>query len=391
MNRILTAVIILFNILAYPHNADIDIRDVAVFYEFGSQITFQAHLDPISQVNEVYFFIQPEGQNTRVGLAQLAQDGNVFFSYDTQQDPFEPFAWIDYWMLIVLENQEEIESPHYKFCYEDNRFQWKTLEDDQFIVHWYDRDIPFGQTVLNISHQALDSAMNILSVSLPGQVDIYVYGSSIDLQTAIQTTQRTWIAGQANPSSSLILISVPPGPSQGVELERQIPHELVHLLEYQIAGEQYDNLPAWLSEGLASMAELNPNSEYQRVLLSSSRDGSLLSFSNLCQSFPREASSAYLAYAQSSSFTKFLHDTYGSSGIQSLIFYYKDGLGCEEGIEASFGTDLSRLESRWQQEVLGVQAGFIKMKTLAPYLLLMGIVVVVPILPFLPRHKKKED
>ena len=80
-----------------------------------------------------------------------------------------------------------------------------------------------------------------------------------------------------------------------------------------------NKLPTWLIEGLASINEIYPNPYYHTILSQAvDRDG-LLSFSDICQNFPVDASGAYLAYAQAASFTRYLFDQYGAEGLETLI------------------------------------------------------------------------
>ena len=102
-------------------------------------------------------------------------------------------------------------------------------------------------------------------------------------------------------------------------MERQIPHEIMHILEYQITGTSYNQIPVWLLEGLASSAELYPNPDYQQVLEKAVDEDSLLPMSVLCQDFPRDLSGALLAYAQSNSFVRFLNQNFGTRDTLSLV------------------------------------------------------------------------
>ena len=72
-------------------------------------------------------------------------------------------------------------------------------------------------------------------------------------------------------------------------------HELTHVLLYRDLGEKYKLQPAWLLEGLASMAERDPNPEYQRALAAAAKNNALIPFEKLCASFPPDSGSVYLA------------------------------------------------------------------------------------------------
>jgi len=210
------------------------------------------------------------------------------------------------------------------------------------------------------------------------------------MQSAAQLTESPWAAGHTNPDLGLVMISVAPGPDARAEMERQLPHEIMHILEYQVAGTAYNQIPVWLLEGLASSAELYPNPEYQRVLEKAIDEDSLLPMSVLCQDFPRDLSGAVLAYAQSSSFVRFLNDNFGSRDTLTLLNLYADGLNCEVGVQAAFGSSLTQLETRWQQEMLGRSPASAAWKQLWPYILLAGLVLVPVSLTLIPARRKTQ-
>jgi hypothetical protein len=295
---------------------------------------------------------------------------------------------VAYRYQVNLKDGRSVTSDEFTFQYDDDRFEWQKLESSEFRVFWYGRDPAFGQDVLNVAQLGLKNARTILDVALPNTLNIYVYLNSRDLQSALQMQNQPWVAGHAAPDLDQIMISIPAGPEQKLELERQVPHELMHILQYQLVGEEFTKQPIWLLEGMASIAELYPNPEYQYVLTEAARQ-ELLSFRDLCSSFPREASTAYLAYAQSESFTRYLYQKVGSSGLLALMNKYQDGLGCEEGMAAALDSGLGQMEYSWKQEVLGINTAGLALRNLAPYLVVLVLLVVPALLTLLPPVFKK--
>jgi hypothetical protein len=118
----------------------------------------------------------------------------------------------------------------------------------------------------------------------------------------------------------------------------------------------------------------------------------LLPISALCQAFPRDASNAYLAYAESESFVRYLSTTYGVSGIQKLIQRYLDGMGCSEGASAALNGSLNSLDNNWQREVLGMNVTSLAFDRLAPYAIPVGLMV-IPFVGagFYNRYGKKQN
>lgn len=185
------------------------------------------------------------------------------------------------------------------------------------------------------------------------------------------------------------MVVIEPGAEQSILMEQRIPHELMHVMLYRQVGAGYPNIPIWLREGIAMLAEIYPNPDYDRVLAEAGANDMLIPLKDLCDSFPPGAGEAFLAYAESRSFTTYLHDTYGSSGLLSLAGYYADGVDCERGTERAFGTSLSRLELNWRESVLGQKAVGFALRNMSPYLVLLCLVLFVPLIGVLNMMRRK--
>jgi hypothetical protein len=373
---------------AAPSFNDVEISEAAAFYQYGEHVLFQAQIQPVEKVKHVFLFIQSSGQSTRIEPITLDENGGAILEYDARQFPLRPFARIQYWYRIILQDDSEITSQKYSFDYIDNRFDWKTLENDRFRVNWYTGDLEFGQEILDVSEISLQAAHQLLPIETSFPIQVFVYASAGDLQEALQLSDQSWVAGHASTDLGVILLSIPNGIQQRVELERQLPHEMVHLMQYELVKDRYQAIPIWLLEGMASLAELYPNPEYERVLQKGIDNKSLLSMEALCTAFPREASGAFLSYAQSASFVRFIHQNYGTSGLTNLMLQYQDGLGCSEGVQAALGSSLQQLENRWHMEALKINVQMLALQNLAPYIVILLLVTVPPAAAALFTRKK---
>ncbi len=372
------SILSLFCIAARPLPLQgVEFTNVSQFFEFGQQIVFQVTIKTPQPIEEVVLFLQPEGENTRLFQLDPGEQGEIVYQMDTTTNPVRAFSRVEYWYR-VKSGEQTIESQHFSFDYSDNRFPWESLKDEEFEVFWYEGDLDFGQSILNTAQQGREAAQNIVAAGLPKPLRIFVYADSTDLQDALQLTGQTWVAGHASPDLGVVLLSIPLGPDQRLELERQLPHELTHILQYQLLGEKYNRLPVWLAEGSASIAELYPNPDYQRVIDRSAAEGALLPMRVLCNAFPQEASGAFLAYAQSASFSRYLLQSFGASKLSELMTTYADGFDCSQGMSATTGQSLEQTETRWQQDYLGINPTSRIFRNLGPYLAI-ALIFLVPL------------
>jgi hypothetical protein len=377
---LLIGLLLLSALVLIPVSAQAEQVEASADYKYGTEITFTGQFNSEIPIEKAQLFFQAIGaSDTRSGEAILADDDTFTYVYDVANDPIRAFSPIEYWFDLTLEGGNTITGPRNTFLYEDNRQVWEQRDRSQFIAHWYKGDSAFAQDILDVADLGLKNAQTLLPLSLSSPVNIYAYDNAVAMRDVLQSFRKNWIGAHADPDLSVMVLSLPEGPEQRLEMERQIPHELMHILLYDMVGDSYVNLPAWLSEGLATVAELYPNPDYLVLLENAHNKGNLPSIKSLCQSFPRDASGAFLAYAQSASFTRYLHQRFGSSGMQQLVRQYADGLGCERGIEAALGVPLAQLEREWRKEVFGENIYLTALNNLLPWLVLLLVMAIIPI------------
>jgi hypothetical protein len=174
-------------------------------------------------------------------------------------------------------------------------------------------------------------------------------------------------------------------------MDQRIPHELMHVMVYRQTGSGYNNLPFWLSEGLATLAEINPSPDYDTVLRAASARNDLIPLADLCASFPAEPDRVFLAYAEARSFTTYLRDTYGAPALLNLAKVYAEGVACENGAQRAFGTSLSQLDSTWRETALGQNTLSLILRNLLPYLVILGLIIFIPIVVGMNTPRQKAD
>ena len=270
-----------------------------------------------------------------------------------------------------------------------NGFNWQTLESGMLKVHWYEGDTDFGQEALETAQAGLQSMDRLVPIDLGQPIEIFLYATPEDLRGALVIGGEDWVAGHADPEQGLVRVLIEPGPEQGIAMEQRIPHELMHIMLYRRVGAGYKAIPGWLREGMATLAEIYPNPDHERVLKAAAGSGSLIPLKELCTSFPSDTGQAFLAYAESRSFTNYLHETYGATGLLDLALSYADGLDCERGTERAFGVSLSNLERNWHSSALSQNSFLPALQNISPYLVLLCLVLIIPLIGIASTLRKK--
>ncbi len=330
----------------------IEVIEQRADYIFNNSVHFSLAFQSPEVIHEGYVLYQVEGSD-RVwvyeGEVSEEQTMNVQVALDAS-NVIGVFSNITYWFRLGSDHGDFFESQRYNFYYEDNRFTWLTVERPPFTLIWHNGNEAFAASILAAAELGVARAQSLLPLPDPTAITLRVYDNAADVQLLARLAGYQWAAGHTDPQHGLILLSLPPGPQQSLEIERQVPHEVAHLMLYQALGSAgYAQLPAWLNEGIASSAELYSDPLQKEVLDVAHEANTLIPFYSLCSSFPQDGFSARLAYAQSASFIRYLVRTYNSTGFGLLVNAYATNPDCLTASLESFGKDLATLEADWRQ------------------------------------------
>lgn len=325
-------------------------------YSFAKQITFLLEAATPAQVTKLYlFFVATGGERTDSFEVPFRQEDDTLsatYLHDLRLSPLPPFDTVTFWWEIKY-GGESYTTDRKSFDYVDDRFLWEQLDDEEnhITVHWIKEqgDPEFGQTALDIARVSLKDMNAELRAPLPESITIYIYDTQENLNGAMVLAGRNWASGQAHPDLGVIVIAIPQDGFYTSRMERYIPHEVTHLLVYQVVTpEGYNYVPEWLDEGLATANEQLPTPEHALMLEQARLQRQLIPLQDLCVPFPPDAQTAYLAYAQSGSVVKYVRERYGAQGIRDLLAAYANGASCTSGVEEALDISLNTLEIDWQ-------------------------------------------
>jgi hypothetical protein len=384
------ALFVLFSAPQVQAQSGVALENVGATVQFGKQIIFVATIRSSIPIQSASIIISDESQGTaHTGPLVIQSDGSSEFHFDTNQNSLHPFANVKWHYQFEFSDGSTAQSETYSVRNIDNRFQWQTLESGTLRVNWYDGDPNFGQAALHAVQSGLSSVSNLVAVDLAQPIEFFIYANADDLRATLSSSSQDWIAGHADPALGVVMVVIGPGAEQNLTMEQRIPHELMHVMLYRALSAGYTNIPAWLNEGMATLVEMHPNTEYDRVLKDAASGNTLIPLNTLCASFPADTAQAFLAYAESRSFTNYLKQTYGSSGLLKLATSYADGADCDRGTELAFGLPLSNLEAKWRSSILGQNAWLPALQNMTPYLVLLCAVLFFPFIGIMTALRKK--
>ncbi len=357
-------------------------------YQFGQMMRFWLNASAATELEAATLFIRVAQSPSTVSIDVPVQSGTTLeasHDLDLTSERLAPFATINYWWQLQDSKGELYTVPQRSIEYADDRFEWQQLEKDNVAIHWTGDDSSLGQTGLDVVSEVLPQIQKVVPVALDEPLRIYIYPSADDMRSALRLTGRDWVGAHAHPELGVILVPATNPRTASVDLGQSIPHELSHLLLYRAIGQAYESAPRWFDEGLAVSVEGAENSTYDNILREHAAAGDLISFDDLCRSFPAENDQALLAYAESGSLVRFIRAQYGEQRLAAMVGELGDGADCQSVTTRALGLPLDELEERWQAQqqprsALSViwQRGGIWLILLAAGFALMGFFLLQP-------------
>jgi len=372
------------------HAEGITVTGGGVEYFFAQRMTFHVSARSDADIKSVTVVFRAGSRPERQGAATFAPGKTIEaeFVQPLADSALPPFSAVTFWWELSDAAGRKLTTPPQTIEYLDNRFTWQQAAESNVRVRYYAGDAAYARAALSEARSALARTNQELQAPLPSRVEVYLYATLDDLQSALMLTGRDWQGGQARPDLGVVLLAIPPGQEALAQMKRDIPHELTHLLVFQATGAGYVRIPRWLDEGLASANEELARPAYQLALEVALREGRLFSLESLCAPFPADAAEAQLAYAQSQSVVQFIRDRH-PDGIRKLLGAYTGGATCSGGVEQALGYTLGALDLTWRAS-LGPQGPWLALVNSVGAWVLLVIVVSAALLPLAFARRKAQ-
>jgi hypothetical protein len=367
-------------------------------YTFGQALNFTVEAQATTIFTDAQLTVRPANHpEFTVEMSQLARSARLSLTeeVDVLAHGIPPFAEITYHWELTTFGDASLTTPPRTFRYADNRlgWPWQSEQSENVIVHWDGEDTGVAQIALDVAQDSLARTHTLLGTSDLEDIHVYVYPELEQLTSGLRLHNRNiqdWVTALALPDQSVILLSATSGPQLFVDLSRDLPHELTHIVIYRAAGDQAANIPAWYNEGLAILSSAEPDAALRVTLESGVRDNTLLPLESLCaESYAAlQPADAALAYAQSESVMRYIQDHFGSDGVRNLLTTYADGASCDMGVERALGISLDDLETRWQADLShDMLTQNDPVIALLPWAALLGLSILLALLLIVPPNR----
>ncbi len=367
---------------------------------FGQEVRFHLQViapDPIRSIVLAYRTSDNPGTIVETMAFDQGMTVTVDYVHRVKERYIRPFVQVTYWWTIDSMADARLTTEPQTFAYADNRFDWQTLSQSVVTIHWYRGDMQAAQKALDAAMAGLDRARQDIDINATRQpIDVYLYESADDMQAALPTGTPTGTEALTLYETSVILAASGLQEANVLDLQRILSHEVTHALVHEATQSDFDSVPLWLSEGLATSVQYTfaPDPDAQLLMKEAARDQALISLDTLCAAFPQSPAPARLAYAESASVIGYIRDRYGRRALRDLVAAYGDGATCEGGVQRVLSLSLDRLQAQWSQS-LAPQSGwrtFWKDSGAWAILLFLSLLIVVPfVIPVRRRMVRPKD
>ncbi|MBI2865227.1 MAG: hypothetical protein HYX94_11760 [Chloroflexi bacterium] len=264
----------------------------------------------------------------------------------TQKNYIPPSTTINYRWVIEDAAGNTLTTDPKTFDYDDVRFKWDKKSDQGVTVYWYKGSQTFAGGVLDSALASIKRLSGQIGITYERPMKILVYDTKKDMDSAMppksETYQRETITLGVRLSSDVLLIL-----ANQPDLKETLAHELSHMVVHQMVDNPYVDIPAWLDEGLAMVAEEQLPAGFKRGLDDGVRQNGLLSVRSMT-SYSGDPNKVNLFYGEAYSVVKYLLDTYGRDKMVALLTAYKEGRATDDALRRTYGFTTDELDAKWR-------------------------------------------
>lgn len=269
----------------------------------------------------------------------------VTYTWDTSRITVAPSTQVFFYWELEDSAGNTLTTDEQSVYYDDLRFPWNNLSDEELVVRWYAGDQDFGELIYQTAREALDRMKVTAGRGLEFPVFVLLYATEADFQSW-HFYVHDWVGGQAFTSLGITTQILGPGSSRAW-IESVIPHEIAHLFFYQAIHTELESWPAWLDEGLAQYYEIGDTSNALARAAQAAREGEAIPLRMLSGGFGIDPVQVRLSYDESLSAVMYLLETWGDEGLQAMMEALRWGRGIDQAMIEGLGLTFEEFEASW--------------------------------------------
>ncbi|MBN1664196.1 MAG: hypothetical protein JW943_11395 [Deltaproteobacteria bacterium] len=226
--------------------------------------------------------------------------------------------------------------------------EFRTMENERFIIRYSAGDAFIARELERKSMGIRGEIIGDIGIDFKDKTQVIISPTIERFQKdqPAGTWLPLWAAGVAYPERNLIIIRSPRSVKRGrIDVVEIFIHEFSHIAVGRAL--QGEDVPVWLSEGLAMYQSREWNFSRHAVLTRAVLTGGLIPLRVLTLSFPAEEGAAELAYAQSFIFISFIINKIGRDAFHQFIRNYARSGNLESSLRRATGMPIDELEDKW--------------------------------------------
>jgi len=325
------------------------VTDGGVDSAFPDRLVFRASARSDAEIEKVRlrYRILPDG-TAATGEAEF-QPGKSISATLTLQGPGQPTFYLPPGTTIVYHWEvtdaggNTARTDEATFFYNDDRFQWSSLEQGGVTIYYYAGSEEDARAMLDVAAGNIARMSKMLGATIDFPVKVWTYDSVDDMRPALPRRSATYeesvITAGIRVTTDTVLVL-------GEVSFDTLRHELTHVVTAAAGESAFGTLPAWLDEGTAVYSQEDPGG-FQDAIEGAISRGNVLSVRSITSS-PGDPGKVNLFYGQSWHLVKYLIDTYGEARFADLFATIKSGKRIDAALQAVYGFDQDGLEDEWR-------------------------------------------
>lgn len=317
--------------------------------KFPNQLIFRLEARSPAEINKITLFYSIRAEKGDTGAYAYpeftaGQQVKAEYVLNTKKTYLPPGTEISFYWRMEDAAGGNLDTKPSTLSYDDTRFQWRKMSQNDVTLYWYQGDDAFAKGLLDAGLAAIKRLSADEGIQYQQPMKIWVYGSKADMDAALPQKSDTYkeqIVTLGVRLSAEVLAVL----GNHAEVKDTLAHELSHMVIHQVAEGPFGGIPAWLDEGLAVNAEPNVPPRYDKVLQDAAKKDALISLQSL-SSPPGNPDQVDLFYAESYSVVKLLLKD--RAKMAEMLRAYKAGSSPQDALKKAYGFDLNTLENNWR-------------------------------------------